>query len=567
MPVELTEDAHEGGLAQSKMEPVFEPLVPSCPVVTCLSHVEFSTGLPKSRFLLQTEFTLMTKTDRLLCVLVFWLACQAIAQSAEQTGVFKIRVVDDQTGRGVPLVELKSVTNQRFFTDSAGLVAIREPELFGQTVFFHVSSHGYEFPKDGFGYRGKQIEVKPNGEATLKIKRLNIAERLYRVTGAGIYSDSVLLGEQSPIEEPLLNAQVSGSDSVVTAIYHRKLHWFWGDTNRPKYPLGLFDVPGATSNLPNDCGLNPSVGVNLNYFVGKDGFAKAMCKMPGDGPTWIWGLTVLRDSDNRERMCCGYMKVRNLLDVYERGIAEFDDDKQEFVRQQRFDKDVPLFPDGHSLIHKVDGVEYVYFAEASAMIRVRATVQAFCDLSQYEGFSCLVPGGREQSSQVERDSAGKVVWAWKRDTAPIRWSLQATLLKSGQLKPNETWLNLKESGTGKPVIAHAGSVTWNEHRRRWVSIFTQHFGTSLLGEIWYSEAIAPEGPWRQASKILTHDKYSFYNPKQHPYFSSGRSLYFEGTYTHSFSGNSEQTPKYDYNQIMYRLDLDDSRLAILQKAE
>ena len=151
-------------------------------------------------------------------------------------GVFALRVLDEQTGRGVPLVELKTVTNQRFVTDSSGVAAIREPELFGETVFFHVSSHGYEFPKDGFGYRGQQIKVESGSETTLKIKRLNIAERLYRVTGAGIYADSVLLGEKPPIAQPLLNAQVSGSDSVVTAIYRGKLHWFWGDTNRPKYP-------------------------------------------------------------------------------------------------------------------------------------------------------------------------------------------------------------------------------------------------------------------------------------------------------------------------------------------
>ncbi len=503
----------------------------------------------------------------------FWLLSLAllIASSEDLFAVppnsFQVQVIDEQTGQGVPLVELRTTLQQVFVTDSAGYVAVREPELFGQTVFFSVHSHGYEFPKDGFGFRGKQIKIEPGGEATLKIKRLNIAERLYRVTGAGIYADSVLLGHKPPIAQPLLNAQVSGSDSVVTAMYRGKLHWFWGDTNRPKYPLGLFHVPGAISKLPNDGGLDPAVGVNLDYFVGDDGFAKAMCKMPGDGPTWIWGLTALRDADGRERMFCGYMKVRNLLDIYERGIAEFDDEKKEFVRRQSFDKDVPLFPDGHPLTHKVDGIEHVYFTEASAVMRVRATVDAFCDLSQYEGFSCLVPGGREKSAQVERDSAGKVVWAWKRDTAPIRWSLQEKLLKSGQLKPDETWLKLKEADTGKSVIAHAGSVTWSEHRRRWVSVFTQHFGTSLLGEIWYSEADAPEGPWLKGMKIITHDKYSFYNPKQHPYFSAGRFLLFEGTYTHTFSGNTEQTPRYDYNQIMYRLDLDDSRLAGLRKAE
>jgi len=84
----------------------------------------------------------------------------------------------------------------------------------------------------------------------------------------------------------------------------------------------------------------------------------------------------------------------------------------------------------------------------------------------------------------------------------------------------------------------------------------------MLGEVWYAEAEASIGPWPQAVKIVTHDKYSFYNPKQHPQFDQdgGRVIYFEGTYTHTFSGNEQRTPRYDYNQIMYRLDLGDERL-------
>ena len=87
-------------------------------------------------------------------------------------------------------------------------------------------------------------------------------------------------------------------------------------------------------------------------------------------------------------------------------------------------------------------------------------------------------------------------------------------------------------------------------------------GSSYLGEIWYAEATQPQGPWLEARKIVTHSEYSFYNPKQHPMLDqqAGRIIYFEGTYTHTFSGNSEPTPRYDYNQIMYRLDLADPRL-------
>src|SRR5262249_43175040 len=158
--------------------------------------------------------------------------------------------VDEATGRGVPLVELATVNHLRYVTDSQGLVAFDEPGLMDQTVFFQVRSHGYEFPADGFGFRGAALKVAGGGSATLKFRRLNLAERLYRVTGGGIYRDSVLLGRPTPIREPLLNAQVLGSDSVQNAVYRGRLYWFWGDTARPSYPLGNFHVPGATSRLP-----------------------------------------------------------------------------------------------------------------------------------------------------------------------------------------------------------------------------------------------------------------------------------------------------------------------------
>src|SRR5947208_2733378 len=105
---------------------------------------------------------------------------------------FKIAVIDEETGRGVPLVELETVGGLRYCTDSSGVVAFHEPGLMNRAVFFHVRSHGYEHAKDGFGYRGKTLQTKEGGSAKLRIKRLNIAERLYRVTGGGVYAESVL---------------------------------------------------------------------------------------------------------------------------------------------------------------------------------------------------------------------------------------------------------------------------------------------------------------------------------------------------------------------------------------
>jgi hypothetical protein len=95
-------------------------------------------------------------------------------------------------------------------------------------------------------------------------------------------------------------------------------------------------------------------------------------------------------------------------------------------------------------------------------------------------------------------------------------------------------------------------------------VVCEQFGTSPLGEIWYAEADTPLGPWVYARKILTHENYTFYNPKQHPMLQkeNGRIIFFEGTYTHTFSGNQDRTPRYDYNQIIYKLDLSDPRLVL-----
>ena len=110
---------------------------------------------------------------------------------------------------------------------------------------------------------------------------------------------------------------------------------------------------------------------------------------------------------------------------------------------------------------------------------------------------------------------------------------------------------------------HSGSIAWNSFRKRWVTVFMQAFGKpSAFGELWYAEADAPAGPWGKAVKVLSHENYTFYNPRLHPEFTPEGSpiLLFEGTYTLQFADRPVPTPRYDYNQILYRLDLDDPAL-------
>lgn len=491
------------------------------------------------------------------------LACAAAAAAGAQQSsrYFGIEVVDEQTGRGVPLVELRTTGSQRYYTDSGGLVALDEPGFNGREVYFSVSSHGYEAAADGFGFRGARLKVEPGQVAQIKIRRRNIAERLYRLTGEGIYRDTLLLGRPAPIKNPVLNAEVTGCDSVQNAVYQGRLFWMWGDTGQLRYPLGGFQMTGATSALPGKGGLDPSRGVDLEYFTGSTGFAREMAPVPGPGPTWLDALAAVPE-DGRERLYAAYSKIRGSPEVYERGIVRFEDELGQFKPVAKLPLEPAVFPYGHPARRLEGGKEYLYFGDPFPLVRTPATAASYRNLAEYEAYTPLKEGSSLKDPVLDRDEFGALRYAWRRNTPPVSPEETEKLVRRGLMKREESPLRVRDAETGKPVVIHRGTVHWNEYRKRWIMVATEIGGSSMLGEVWYAEAPEPLGPWQDARKIVTHDRYSFYNPAHHPEFDQegGRIIYFEGTYTHSFSGNPEQTPRYDYNQVMYRLDLSDPRL-------
>jgi hypothetical protein len=427
----------------------------------------------------------------------------------------RIEVVEKGSSWPVPLVELRTVNNIRFITDNAGVIAFDLPELMGHETWFTVLGHGYEVPADGLGSRGVRLKPQPGKTLQVEVTRTIIARRLGRVTGGGLFAESQKLGQELDWRE----SGIVGCDTIQNAVHRGRLFWLWGDTDVPEYPLGIFDGTSATTGLQPLATFEPPLRLKLDYFTNQAGAPRGIAKMPGDGPTWITGYVSLPDKSGTSRLVAAYMKIRHSLEVYRWGLCVWDDDSSNFklLRELWTKSDAnpraPSVPEGHPNFWKDDtGKEWVLFGNPFPTLRCPATFEAWQDQSTWE-----------------------------------------------KLEPQRQLL----SANGKAVKPHSGSIAWNPWRKRWVAVFMENFGKpSDFGEIWYAEADKPTGPWGAAVKVLSHENYTFYNPRLHPEFTADNSpiLIFEGTYTRQFANHPAPTPRYDYNQILYRLDLDDPAL-------
>ena len=487
---------------------------------------------------------------------------------------FEIQVLDADTGRGVPLVELETVHNVRYITDNAGRVAYDEPIRPGETIFFSIHAHGYEVPKDGFGIAGARLKIEAGGRAEVKLKRRNVAERLYRLTGQDLYRDSVLLGHDVPLQKPFGPGMVAGQDSTLAAEYRGKIYWFWGDTNRLSYPLGLFRTAGATTSLPGP-ELKPSVAIDYHYFTGDDGFARNMVEVEDPkGVVWIDGVTTVPDpaENGRERLVARFSRREGLSKALEQGMVVYNDDRELFeVRTTLPLSEEWRFLRDHPTPVQVDGEAFLASGNPFPVTRVKRSLDAVLDPKAYTSWSCAVEGESSPSKLMPRRKPdGSLDWRWQNGP-PVTAKDEARWIEGRAIRPEEAYFLPEDvSRPGRRITPHTGTIQWNEHRQKWVLVVVEltmdKESPSMLGEMYYSEASEAHGPWRKAVKILSHDKQTFYNPVHHPFFDEdgGRTIYFEGTYCNTFT-NSPATQRYNYNQMLYRLDLDDERLRAVRE--
>jgi hypothetical protein len=364
--------------------------------------------------------------------------------------------------------------------------------------------------------RGVRLRPEPGGSLTVEVDRKVAARRIGRITGGGLLAESRKLGLEPEVSE----SGILGCDSVQNAVHGGKLFWAFGDTILARYPLGVFDMTSGTTAPQPLASFEPPLRLQLDYFRDTNGLPRGVARMPGSGPTWVSGYVSLPDKSGKPRLVGTYVKIKPPMDAYECGLCVWNDTTANFERHRvvwtksaESPKQPPV-PDGHPAFWKdPSGKEWVLFGNPLPNLRCPAAFEA-----------------------------------WEN---PAAWEV---------LTPQE---NLASADDDKPIKPHTGSIAWNPFRKRWVTVFMQAFGKpSVFGELWYAEAEKPTGPWGKTVKILSHDNYTFYNPRLHPEFTPAGSpiLIFEGTFTREFADRPPATPRYDYNQILYRLDLDDHRL-------
>lgn len=449
------------------------------------------------------------------------LASVLVVALAQPPKPCRIQVLEEGSGWPVCMVELTTTHNVSFWTDNAGVVAFDLPELMGKETWVSVSADGYEAPADGFGYRGFRFTPRPGSRITFKVKRTSLAKRLGRITGAGIFGESQKLGERLDWKD----SGVFGCDSIQSAQHNGKLFWLWGDTALAGYPLGLFHASSATLPLKPLTSLQPPMALNLSYFSDSKGQPRNVADLfPKDpGPTWLGGTVTLKDAQGKSHLVATWMKIAPPMDAYRVGLCEWDDatlgykNVQTLWDKKQGGEEPKPIPTGHPNTFKDDrGLEWLIFGDPFPFIKMPATYEAWKNPS-----------------------------SWLRVEAP------------GSLP----------SIDGRAIKPHRGSIAWNGFRKKWVTVFCEIGGKpSPLGEIWYAESKSPFGPWSKAVKVLSHQKYTFYNPLIHQELTPAGSpiLLYEGTYSQMFSASPTKTPRHDYNQVLYRLDLNDPGLEAAQ---
>ena len=464
-----------------------------------------------------------------------------VCSPSVQAQPFAIQVLDEGNQRGVPMAILETDNHIRLVTDSAGWVLFDEPGLMGRSLHFEVTSPGYHLPKDADGRSGIVFLAQPNQATEVKVVRTAIAERFYRITGQGAYRESTLLGKETPVPFPNINGDVLTVGNGQAAAYQGKLIWAWTTTQLSAHGLPI--VSGAAVDLPGAGGLDPTQGVHFRYLTSEQEETLSLLPAKRGERTLLGGLISVPDAMGAEHLLVHYSFVDSAGQISEHGIAELNS-------QRLFDRKTVLgdeytwqFPQGQATTITSAAGAFVYFAAPYCVTRAPATYEAAMSPASYEAFAW--------NATEER-------YEWQQERGPTSAADEKKLVTKKSMKAKDARYALKTALTEEALSLFEGSVQWNEFRKRWVLIGTAAGNEQTPGDVWYAEAAEPTGPWSKAVLVATHGGHAFKSIMQIPALAQeeGRCIYFAGT----LSGGAAPIPRYQDNQLVYRLDLKDSRL-------
>lgn len=223
----------------------------------------------------------------------------------------------------------------------------------------------------------------------------------------------------------------------------------------------------------------------------------------------------------------------------------------------------------------------VYWAEFLGQVRVEAEGVSVTDPHTYETYTPFAEGSVGSAADIVRVD-GEIDYAWRVDTPHEMNSCEFDIIPEHERLHSHLSADWEASPYGIfrfPIYPADVTIRWNPHRGRYVALVVHAANAppclgahtdfqSDHGEVFYAEGDTPQGPWHYARKVLTSglpacafsaDCYDFYLPEFHPFDKEqGRLLYFSGTHTRYIlarSEHAEAVPRYEYNGLMYKLDL------------
>ena len=525
----------------------------------------------------------------------------AAATSSVVPNMFKITIVDGVTGRGVPLVQLRTSNYISWYSDSAGVVAFDEPGMLGMAVYFVVLTDGYEIvasavlPNTPGSEPGVLLRTVGGDSATITLRRTQPAERLYRLTGGGLYRDTLLTGGAAPVKEPQISKSSSiGQDSLMAIPFKKQVFWCFGDTECPAGPrdtdcqhYGRFTNCAVTVRSVG----NGSVPPSLDYFVSKNSRAPgglgsdgrpndALLKLwnPGSfvhpkamlaGPqgqiynqsSWIGSMTVTKDAaGNDDALWVTYVCPWGGPDKIF-GVAKWSEAQQVFLPEQGAAQ--KLRYSGAQVVQTLSPADkaagFIYYASAFAMSRVPANSSSIVNPSLYEYFSPCSAGASGCKSKMSAAS-----WGWKKSNLDgglsgvgyFNPTAELGAIKAGLLPRAAARMQVHDKAHpfGGSLVLSRGSVNWNAHRSKYVLIAEQAqlnraapLGASRHGEIFYCESSSITGPWTACTSVITHNQtgMSCYNPMQLAWLDEygGARVYIACTFTAMASSTGGKTDR------------------------